>query len=283
MDSLHNECCLFNWGLWPLGRHWPHSVPPKHLLERRWSNSEQNHTDFEAQLTMTAPVQWFCPVWLLSVTFCSGLILCHRILKWLLLVISELTFLYEQPFLSLAFSKEVSDPVLPSCWPSLDGLGFGRRTHMFRCFSQISSKSLRPGRWFDRTNYSSWFCHRLAMSISLTWAGFGSQWDQAHFILWCMNEGLQGRNHQNCFFWCNLKSPNLAIRAHPAGWEARFREGFSSHCPWSITSPGHGPCLWSGLFWDGWRVFPCVSQCQLLESWLQIPASMNKDAHTCLK
>lgn len=26
MDSLHNECCLFNCGLWPLGRHWPHKL-----------------------------------------------------------------------------------------------------------------------------------------------------------------------------------------------------------------------------------------------------------------
>lgn len=26
MDSLHNECCLFNCGLWPPGRHWPHKL-----------------------------------------------------------------------------------------------------------------------------------------------------------------------------------------------------------------------------------------------------------------
>lgn len=26
MDSPHNECCLFNCGLWPLGSHWPHKL-----------------------------------------------------------------------------------------------------------------------------------------------------------------------------------------------------------------------------------------------------------------
>lgn len=66
----------------------------------------------------------------------------------------------------------------------------------------------------------------------------------AHFLLWHLSEGLQRRNHQNCFFWCNLKSPSLAIRAQR---EVRlFRQRFYNHCPWGITSLGHGPCLWCG-------------------------------------